>query len=94
MGRILVDPGTIHTAAEDCKSAGGELGAQFDNLKQDLNPLVNSWSGAAKDQYMSAQAEWDQKFDDLKQLLAQVAIALPEIADGYTKTDKDVENLF
>ncbi|MEU4668996.1 WXG100 family type VII secretion target [Amycolatopsis sp. NPDC023774] len=94
MGRILVDPATIYQAAEDCATAGTQLGAQFDQLKSDLNPLINSWSGEAQRQYMDAQAQWDQSFDDLKALLAQLTKALPEIADGYQRTDKDVTNLF
>ncbi|GAA3538275.1 WXG100 family type VII secretion target [Amycolatopsis ultiminotia] len=93
-GRIVVDPSTIHRAAEDCTATGTQLGNLFDHLKQDLNPLVTDWTGEAKDQYMQAQNEWDQKFDELKQLLAQVAAVLPQIADGYQSTDRNVQNLF
>ncbi|WP_409183470.1 WXG100 family type VII secretion target [Amycolatopsis sp. VS8301801F10] len=93
-GRIVVDPGTIHRAAEDCTATGGELKTLFDNLKSDLNPLTHSWTGEAKDQYIQAQNEWDQKFDELTQLLAQIAAVLPQIADGYQATDRSVQNLF
>ncbi|MEV4596553.1 WXG100 family type VII secretion target [Amycolatopsis sp. CA-161197] len=94
MARILVDPATIHRAADDCNATTKDLKSSFDRLKEDLSKLTNTWTGAAKDNYMKAQADWDNSFNDLTQLLAQIAIALPEIADGYTKTDKDVENLF
>ncbi|WP_020662763.1 WXG100 family type VII secretion target [Amycolatopsis benzoatilytica] len=93
-GRIVVDPGTIHRAAEDCTSTGGELKGLFDNLKSDLAPLTNSWTGEAKQQYDGAQREWDQKFEELTQLLAQIAAVLPQIADGYQATDRSVQNLF
>ncbi|WP_328606222.1 WXG100 family type VII secretion target [Amycolatopsis sp. NBC_00345] len=91
---IVVDYATIHAAADDCTSTGKELQQSFDTLKDDLNPLIQSWSGEAKDQYMNAQREWDQKFEDLKQVLAQIAAVLPQIADGYQSTDKGVQNLF
>ncbi|WP_326568128.1 WXG100 family type VII secretion target [Amycolatopsis rhabdoformis] len=94
MARILVDPATIHRAADDCNATTKDLKSSFDRLKDDLHKLTDTWSGDAKDNYMKAQQDWDDKFADLTQLLAQIAIALPEIADGYTKTDKDVQNLF
>ena len=91
---ILVNYATIHAAADDCNTTGGELQQAFDRLKDDLRPLVTTWTGSAKDQYDQAQRQWDQKFEDLKQVLAQIAAALPQIADGYQSTDKAVEGLF
>ena len=91
---ILVNYATIHAAADDCNTTGGELQQAFDRLKGDLRPLVTTWTGSAKDQYDQAQRQWDQKFEDLKQVLAQIAAALPQIADGYQSTDKAVEGLF
>ena len=91
---IKVSYATINAAAEDCKSTGTELQQAFDPLKDDLKPLITTWSGAAKDQYDQAQRNWDQRFEDLKQVLAQIAAALPQISDGYQATDKAVEGLF
>jgi early secretory antigenic target protein ESAT-6 len=91
---MKVDYGTIQRAAQDCEDTTKELQAKFDQLKQDLAPLVNSWQGDARDNYRAAQTQWDQQFDDLKQVLAKIAIALPQVADGYQATDKGVQDLF
>ncbi|MFJ9783856.1 WXG100 family type VII secretion target [Amycolatopsis sp. NPDC101161] len=91
---IVVNYATIHAAADDCRSTGNELQQAFDRLKDDLKPLVTTWTGSAKEQYDQAQRTWDQKFEDLKQVLAQIAAALPQIADGYQSTDNAVEGLF
>lgn len=91
---MKVDYNTIHTAAEDCRSTGGELEALFGQLKSDLAPLVNTWGGDAQTAYLAAQTEWDNKFEELKQLLAQVAGVLPQLADGYQATEGNVTNLF
>jgi early secretory antigenic target protein ESAT-6 len=91
---IVVNYATIQLAADDCNSTGGELQAAFDRLKDDLKPLVTTWTGSAKEQYDQAQRTWDAKFEDLKQVLAQIAAALPEIANGYQATDNAVEGLF
>jgi WXG100 family type VII secretion target len=94
MAELVVNYATIHAAAEDCNATGGELQHAFDRLKDDLKPLITTWTGSAKDQYDQAQRNWDQKFEDLKQVLAQIGAALPEIANGYQSTDKAVEGLF
>ena len=93
-GRILVDPATIHNAADHCKSAGGEIQGQFDTLVGQLRKLTDSWDGAAKDQWHDRQQEWNKALEDMNSLLARIAIALPEIADGYQKTDTDVMKMF
>jgi 6 kDa early secretory antigenic target len=94
MARILVDPATIHRAADDCKQTSKDLQNQFQQLQDDLHKLTNTWTGDAKDNYEKAQKDWNDQFAQLQQLLAQIAIALPEIADGYSATDRDVTNLF
>ncbi len=91
---IVVNYATIQAAADDCNATGGELQAAFDRLKDDLKPLITTWTGSAKEQYDQAQRTWDSKFEDLKQVLAQIAAALPEIANGYQATDNAVEGLF
>ncbi|GAB3153024.1 WXG100 family type VII secretion target [Amycolatopsis sp. NPDC004378] len=91
---IKVNYATIRAAADDCQQTGGELQQAFDRLKDDLKPLITTWTGSAKDQYDQAQRTWDQSFEDLKQVLAQIAAALPQIADGYQATDNAVEGLF
>lgn len=91
---MKVDYNTIHTAADDCKKTGGELESLFGQLKSDLAPLVGTWTGDAQTAYLAAQAEWDKKFEELKQLLAQVAGVLPSLADGYQETERGVTGLF
>ncbi|WP_298175957.1 WXG100 family type VII secretion target [Saccharomonospora sp.] len=91
---IVVDYATIHTAAEDCQRTGGELEALFEDLKSRLAPLVDSWSGEAMEAWQMCQNEWNQSLDEMKQVLAQIATALPQIADGYQSTDKSIQGMF
>ncbi|PXY32216.1 WXG100 family type VII secretion target [Prauserella muralis] len=91
---IKVDYATIHTAAEDCDRTGAELDALFEELKGRLAPLVDSWTGEAMEAWNNVQLEWNQSLDELKQVLAQIGTALPQIADGYQATDKGVMGMF
>ncbi|GHF88364.1 WXG100 family type VII secretion target [Amycolatopsis bartoniae] len=93
-GRILVDPATIHNAADHCKSAGGEIQSQFETLEHQLKKLIDGWTGDAMDQWHARQQEWNKALEDMNSLLARIAIALPEIADGYQQTDTDVMKMF
>ncbi|GAB3486511.1 WXG100 family type VII secretion target [Amycolatopsis cihanbeyliensis] len=94
MSEILVDYNTINTAAEDCNKTGGELGSLFEDLKSKLNPLVTTWEGEAQAAYLEQQRQWDNAFEDMKQLLAQIAAVLPQIADGYQGTESGVTKMF
>jgi 6 kDa early secretory antigenic target len=93
-GAMKVDYNTIHEAADHCKTAGSEMDNLFQQLVHDLQPLTQNWTGDAQNQWQDRQKEWNQSLDDMKALLARIAIALPEIADGYQTTDKDVMNMF
>ncbi|MTD59470.1 WXG100 family type VII secretion target [Amycolatopsis pithecellobii] len=93
-GAIKVDPATIHEAAAHCNTAGNEMQGQFDTLVQQMHKLTASWTGDAMHQWDDRQKEWNKALEEMKALLARIAIALPEIADGYQKTDKDVMNMF
>ncbi|TNC28724.1 WXG100 family type VII secretion target [Amycolatopsis alkalitolerans] len=93
-GMIKVDPATIHTAADGCKTAGRDIQSHFDTLVHQMKKLTDSWTGDAMNQWHDRQQEWNKALEDMNALLARIAIALPEIADGYQKTDKDVMNMF
>ncbi|MEU6640977.1 WXG100 family type VII secretion target [Saccharomonospora sp. NPDC046836] len=91
---IVVDYNTIHTAAEDCTKTGSELDALFEDLKARLAPLTDSWSGDAMAAWQDVQNQWNTSLDEMKQVLAQIATALPQIADGYQSTDKGIQGMF
>ncbi|MDI5979463.1 WXG100 family type VII secretion target [Amycolatopsis magusensis] len=91
---IVVNYETINKAAEDCTATGGELEARFEELKSQLAPLVDSWTGDAMEAWNQRQDEWNRSLDEMKSLLARIATALPQIADGYQATDKGVGNMF
>ncbi|NIH82648.1 WXG100 family type VII secretion target [Amycolatopsis viridis] len=93
-GPIKVDYATIHQAAEDCNKTGGELENLFEKLKSDIKPLTDTWWGEATDAYLRCQHDWNVALEDLKGLLARIATALPQIADGYQDTDKGVTRMF
>ena len=93
-GAMKVDYATIHQAADDCKKAGSEIESLFDQLKSNIAPLTDSWTGDAQDAWHQRQDEWNRSLDDMKALLARIATALPQIADGYQSTDQGITKMF
>ncbi|GAA1244366.1 WXG100 family type VII secretion target [Prauserella halophila] len=94
MSGIKVNYETIQVAAEDCKSTGAELEALFEQLKSNLAPLTSEWEGEAMAAWQELQQNWDRSLDDLKQVLAQIATALPQIADSYQGTEQGIKGMF
>ncbi|GAA1207437.1 MULTISPECIES: WXG100 family type VII secretion target [Prauserella] len=94
MAGIKVDYATIQTAAEDCKSTGSELEALFEQLKSNLAPLTSEWEGDAMAAWQELQQNWNNSLDELKQVLAQIATALPQIADSYQGTEQGIKGMF
>ncbi|WP_158881231.1 WXG100 family type VII secretion target [Amycolatopsis anabasis] len=90
---IKVQYEVIHQAASDCTSTLNFLKESFGDLKKQLTPLTETWTGSAKTEYENLQREWDKGFEELTQLLNQIAVALPQIADGYQQTEGDVTKL-
>jgi 6 kDa early secretory antigenic target len=93
-GAMKVDYATIHQAADDCNKTGGEIESLFEQLKSQLAPLIDSWSGEAMDAWNQRQDEWNKSLEEMKALLARIATALPQIADAYQETDKGITNMF
>src|SRR5438093_1516179 len=85
---------SLRGAIEACKKAGSEIEAQFDQLTSDLQPLAQSWTGAAQAAYQQTQDEWNKALDEMKALLARIATALPQINEAYQGTDKGISNMF
>ena len=91
---IKVSYHTIEEAADGCKSAGGQIESIFDQLKSQLAPLTNSWTGGAQEAWHQRQDEWNKALQDMNALLARIATALPQIADAYRGTDHGITKLF
>ncbi|WP_344414599.1 WXG100 family type VII secretion target [Amycolatopsis minnesotensis] len=91
---MKVDYGIIHQAASDCSNTHKFLQDEFSDLQTKIGKLMEQWDGSAAEEYKGhLQAEWNKNFHEMSTLLNRIAIALPQIADGYQGTESDVTNL-
>ena len=71
--QIKYDFAQISGAAEDMRASASRINGDLAELKQMLQPMVQSWEGDASAAYQAHQAKWDQAAEDLNQILMQIS---------------------
>jgi early secretory antigenic target protein ESAT-6 len=84
---VLVTFDAIQTAQSDVVSTVNAINQEMDDLKSYLQPIVQTWSGAASEQYNSLQNQWNTAAQDLNAVLAQIGQNLQMAHDNYTATE-------
>lgn len=71
--QIKYDFAQIANASEDMRASAARINGDLNELKQMLQPMVQTWEGTASTAYQAHQAKWDQAAADLNQILNQIA---------------------
>jgi early secretory antigenic target protein ESAT-6 len=77
---IAYDFAMLNQAADDCKSAVGNITTTLGDLEKTANNLLSTWTGSAQGAYHQRQTEWNQAGTDLKDLLSKIEKTLRETA--------------
>lgn len=78
MSAIKYQFGEIEASSGDIRSTSARIGSELDDIKRQLQPMVESWEGDASTAYQAAQAQWDQAAAELNQILSTIADTLSE----------------
>ncbi len=84
---IKVTFSQLAATQDQVRGTVGNINTQLADLKSYLNPLVQTWTGAAADNYNAAQRQWDQAANDLNQVLSAIGTALGNANEGYQSTE-------
>lgn len=71
--------GQIEQSASEINGISQKIDGQLQDLKQVLQPMVATWQGDSAQAYQAQQAEWDNAYAELNQVLATIARV---VADG------------
>ena len=71
--QIKYDFAQIAGASEDMRASASRINGDLAELKQMLQPMVQTGEGTAATAYQAHQAKWDQAAEDLNQILTQIA---------------------
>ena len=85
---IKVTFSQLAATQDQVRGTVGNINTQLADLKSYLNPLVQTWSGSAAENYNAAQAQWDRAAEDLNAVLSAIGNALGQANEGYQATEK------
>lgn len=85
---MLVTFEALANAAQQIQTTYNNLNSKLDDLKQQLQPMVSTWTGAASEQYQVQQAAWNSAQTDLNTVLQAIGQAVNAAHDAYTQTEQ------
>ena len=83
-----VNYGALDGAAADIKTGANNLQNCLDDLENTLNQLRSSWEGKTQEAYDTAQRQWNQGLEGLKDVLRRTSSAVDSARSNYQTTDQ------
>ena len=83
-----VNYGALDGAAADIKTGANTLQNCLDDLENTLNQLRSSWEGKTQEAYDTAQRQWNQGLEGLKDVLTRTSNAVDSARSNYQQTDQ------
>lgn len=94
MADLSVTPAALATSAAELRRESQRIENALRNLEQEATRLRGGWDGAARVAYDNAQRDWSATFEQMKAVLASIAQATNDIAEGYVDADRRSAKLF
>lgn len=80
--------GSIAAGAEDIRGSSANIQTLLGDLRQRIQPMVNTWEGESAEAYENAQREWDNAADDLNMILETIARTVGESNDRMSDINR------
>lgn len=78
MSAIRYQFGDIEAASGDISSTSARINSELEDLKRQLQPMIETWEGDSSVAYQAAQAQWDSAALELNTILATISTTLAE----------------
>lgn len=86
MGEIHINFESLQAGKAGIDNTFKRLLATLDDLEAGLQPMLDSWSGAAQEAYLTCKKQWDQGAADLAAVLNAVSRAVGTANENYEAT--------
>ncbi|SDP12093.1 Proteins of 100 residues with WXG [Actinopolyspora xinjiangensis] len=83
MSEIRVSFEQLSAAAESLSQTATKIQAELDELENTIKPLVETWDGAAQEQYFQAQTAWDKAAQNMQEITAKMGMAVNAANESY-----------
>jgi early secretory antigenic target protein ESAT-6 len=88
MSLIQVNYGAMDAGAEQIRSTLSRLQAMFDDLQSQVNQLLPTWDGAARDAYQAVQRDWDRLNTELNEALRQMGSGVDTANQNFQSAER------
>lgn len=93
-GMLVVQFAALEQAGADLRNAVSKIQSGLSSLDTAAAPLVQTWDGEAKNQYMQRQQRWTAAANDLIMILADIQKKLDTSLAGYVDAERRGASLF
>lgn len=87
MSEIRVDFEALGSGAQGIQATFQALQTTLQDLEQQLNPMVSSWSGDAREAYTAQKRNWEQASASMAEVLQRMGQAVGQARDNYSQTE-------
>jgi WXG100 family type VII secretion target len=89
-----VDFGGLGQGSAGIMATHRALQGTLDDLERQLEPMVNSWTGDAKEAYFQQKQKWDSASAAMAQILQQMGRAVDEANSNYQAAENSNRGLW
>jgi early secretory antigenic target protein ESAT-6 len=88
MSEIQVNVDGLHAGASGIQTTFRSLQSTLEGLEQQLQPMVTSWTGEARDAYFAQKKKWDQASEAMAAVLNQMGQVAGQSGDAYRRAEQ------
>lgn len=88
MDSIKYNFGQIEVLRASLATTAATMLEEFRQLKSDIRPMVETWTGDTAAKYQVAQQQWDSSADSLASVLNSLAAAVGRGNDDMAETER------
>lgn len=82
----------VQQGIQDLDNAGRQIAQQLEQLNQEAQKQLSSWSGQAQQTYYQKQQQWNQLAQNMSNISTQSSGVMQEILDVTHGTENSITN--
>lgn len=92
MGEIHVQFESLLQGQAGIAQTYSRLTSTLEQLEQDLNPMIQSWTGAAQESYLQCKKQWDEAAANLASVLNSIGQAVGQAHENYRAAENAAQS--
>jgi 6 kDa early secretory antigenic target len=85
---------SLNAGASGILSTHRALQGTLENLESQLSPMVNSWTGDARESYFQQKRKWEEASAAMATILQQMGQAVEQAHSNYTSAESSNRNIW